>query len=697
MKRILILILLLAEVYAQADTVRSRNGWYITPYGDFHILFVFCELEFDAGYEKLDPHGKDGLWGWKPGQLPDWKEDLADPVYNPQKQHGQLTQYFHEASFGQFRVTGDYFPYLVRHKLSDVKNPQGKVVENEAFGSGYYRKTFLLALNAFGKLETAHQTEDRLDQRTFPGSGLLNKQVSNGKYDLVVLIYRNIHVNNLCDNCGFTSPGSLGNIFGKESDTYAVFHMGGGMPDVVLRHEFSHLIYGGNNFHTAGPGAGTHSFIPLIGGFSNMSGADRWSLVYNAWDRDRLGWKAPGSPFQQTCLDFNSGKLLDGSLSYTPGKTWDIWLRDFVTTSDAIRIPIPYLPSTVEPQYLWLENHQVLDGRIDHFKKEAAGLNAYVQVGKYVKQGPETFSGNNGYIWPLCANGNYDFRIDPGPTILVEDDWENPLTGLHFLSQPPIDGNQDGVISDSRSERIFPKDVRVNGSELPDGYFFYEHYPYYGYREIQFTENRFNRISLADNPTPFPVLSYTFPSTMQDGKDNRWIYTNGICIEVLSKREDGALHLRIHFDQHTLDRSRRWCGRIKVMESLSIGSWQTLTLDQGYSVQEVKKVQVLDGDTLFALPTLLEVTPGNALTLNAFSTIRIRNGSTLLIRSGASLVVGKRSRIIVEPGAHLYLENGVKFGGKFKKIFSLPVGYKPSVNPLTGVKDLRDATLPPLR
>ncbi len=44
---------------------------------------------------------------WDAGELPDWKDDLLDPVWTGSPQ-GILTKYYYEASLGKLFVLGDY-------------------------------------------------------------------------------------------------------------------------------------------------------------------------------------------------------------------------------------------------------------------------------------------------------------------------------------------------------------------------------------------------------------------------------------------------------------------------------------------------------------------------------------------------------------------------------------------------------------
>ena len=161
-----------------------------------------------------------------------------------------------------------------------------------------------------------------------------------GKTDLVMAIWRNIHVAYLGDGSGFVSPGNLGKVMGMESDMYSIMRASDGLPDILVRHEFSHMLYGGNNFHTANGGVGTRMFLPTVGGWSNMSASDAASKTWNAWDRERLGWLSPESPHLVHAVDESTGQSVNSRLDYGDAlpRSGVFRLRDIVSTGDAIKI-----------------------------------------------------------------------------------------------------------------------------------------------------------------------------------------------------------------------------------------------------------------------------------------------------------------------------------------------------------------------
>ena len=134
-------------------------------------------------------------------------------------------------------------------------------------------------------------------------------------------------------------------------------------PTSIVSHEFSHNLFGGNEFHTSGGNhRGSFELMPFFsvqGGYGLM-GAYGSSLVScNGYERWRLNWKHPSTPYLIGARDSLNLTNQNSDISQSDGVVTFI-LRDFVTTGDAIRIKLPYKDSEhASNQYIWLENHQV--------------------------------------------------------------------------------------------------------------------------------------------------------------------------------------------------------------------------------------------------------------------------------------------------------------------------------------------------
>lgn len=686
----LLLLSLGLNLQAQDEVPKASNGWHMYPQGRLHILMVFVELDYDSTFGHLDPlKGKDD-WQWRKGKLPIWKDEIIshDPIGN-----GFMTKYFRQASFGRFQVTGDYVEDILTIPISTIRNRNGKVVTREPYGSRAYKGAVMKALNAMERIPFKHNSSfDDFDYWGLTGPGMPKSNKPNKKIDMVMLIFRNIHVVGLGNHSGFVNYSSVGLIKGKGSDMYSMFRTSDAIPKTIMRHEFSHMLYGGNNFHTANGGAGTRNFMATVGGWSNMSASDACSPVYNGWDRERMGWKPAGNRYLLSARCGNLNREAPGELIYGEENCdGDVYiLRDFVTTGDVIKIPLPHLPDSVKNQYLWLENHQRKPGILDHRLSLPKGLYAYYQVGKDTKAGAGIFGEEGNYIWPLCGIGNYDFRFDLEPRMtmmFLDDERANPFTGYHYLMRQSYDLDGDGKIrltTDYRpkSEYILAGDLKINGVAPPDEYFSYMRYPIFGNKDVPFRHDKWNKIGISHNPAATPIYTYRSPGGPAK-YDNRRIYLNGISIEVLRQDEQGNLYLKIRWDDFDIVKDVRWCGDILSKEEINIRPNVTLELDQGYSPQVPTKVQDLNGEAVFARPTVLELAPGSVTRVARGGKLLVRKGSSLVVKRGARLDIENRGEVIIEPGAFLIVEEGARVSrGSRGGLITLPGSTQGQVNPL---------------
>lgn len=656
---------------------QTLHGWNIAPYGRLHIMVVFAEMEFDSGYAKLDPVKKpEGSWKWKSGKMPTWEKDLIAPEPGGD---AWMTNYFRQASFGKFQVTGDYLDQVIRVKISEVRDSRGKIVTQEPFGNRHYKQALLRKVNAIEnpKFAFGSKLED-FDRWGRGRAGMPKEETPNGRTDLIMIVWRNIHVHNLGNMSGFVTPGDFGNVFGRSTDMYSIFVTHCFLPRVIMRHEFSHMLYGGNNFHTANGGVGSRTWMPTVGGWSNMSGSDACSPTWNAWDRERMGWQNPDNAFLLSTRCARDRREVDGRMAYGEALCNDgeYILRDFASTGDAIRIKLPHLPDNIKQQYLWLENHQRREGMIDHDKAMVKGLYAYITAGKDLLTGAKAFSGENNYLWPLVGHGSYDFGFskEAGDALLLDSDRQNPFTGYTYLMRIMDDIDQDGKLRITtdvrpRTEYHLPRKLVVDGDTMPKEYFSYQTYPIFGTKDVAFNAAKHPKIGLSHNPAATPLYTFSGPRG-PTAADNRRIYLNGISVEVLGTDARGDMRIKIRWDDYDVVQDVRWCGDILSKETLRIQSGVNVVLDQGYSPQVSVAVQTIDGKQVFAEPTVMELDSESLLEIQSRGSLRVRKGSTLIIRAGARVNIADRGSIVVSPGGYLYIEEGadIRLQGRNAKI-----------------------------
>ena len=88
----------------EQELYESKNGWHLPANGTLRVLFVFVEIEYDVG---IDPN-PNGTNEWPVNALPVWANNFLDPQIPTGQSNGLLTQYYQEASFGNYNLIGDY-------------------------------------------------------------------------------------------------------------------------------------------------------------------------------------------------------------------------------------------------------------------------------------------------------------------------------------------------------------------------------------------------------------------------------------------------------------------------------------------------------------------------------------------------------------------------------------------------------------
>ncbi len=357
-KKIAVFILLfyISNSYAQTN---SENGFWLPVQDTIRVFLVFAEALNDSDYFQVTNVN------WQPGQMPINPGKYFDAQFNSNNIQGYITRYFHEASYDKYIVIGDYYPNLIQVNFSQLK-PQYLTYQNII--DTLHRNNSLDLITSTGL--SINSVSDFDAWRNF-GLGAPKINSTDTLVDLIMIIWR---VNSRLSGGTNTNTGFAQNQFYIDTlknkrgvNSYSEFVSWANDAEVIMRHEFSHLIFGGNNFHTAGAGAGTRTFISSIGGWSNMSSWDSNSQGWNAWDRWRLGWKNPSKQYLISGYNSQNNAETDFenySLSNNPNGG-EYVLQDFNSTGDAKRIKLPTVDNNALPQYLWLENHSISESEFD--------------------------------------------------------------------------------------------------------------------------------------------------------------------------------------------------------------------------------------------------------------------------------------------------------------------------------------------
>ncbi len=678
---------------AQIDSTtipRSANGWYLSPHGTIRVLVLFAEIDYDQDPSK-DPQ-RDGADHWPKGQLPKWKDDLFDPFPKPIPT-AMLTRYYSDISLGNYIVLGDYVDKMLTLKESEYP----EVKNAHSVGSAAVKEA-----NKMGGLRTKHDLKiedfDLWQDGGKAGLAKVNLPDDPHRYDHVMVIARN---SGLTHGQGSTDQGSPGKLFGYESDTQSRFGGMNGLPFEILKHEYNHLLLGGNNFHSGGGNAAQFESYTLHmqGGWSMMGAASSSLLTCSGWDRDRLGWKKEGAPYRINAHSVQ-GIYADGDLDPISGDTGVFILKDFVTYGDALRIRMPYLPEGEHRQWLWVENHQTYahnGSPTDRFHWESTenncisravpGLFMTMQIEREDKVGTDIYGGYADYLHPLTACGHYDVIITTdtvgpkcpfggvGPAYRLEERWHNPLTGNCEEELPVYDKDKDDRI-DRGHHFIMGAGYRPDGKLLIDAAFF-------GAARHAWTPNGNRVLGMGTNPSSANMLTLGCNNKKERNKglspDNRTIYLNGIRIELLEQRPNGDIAVHVSTGETRINGDVRWCADSIVLpplrgadgRSLTLVSGASLLIDRSRTATRIPLQETVGGYGYFAPPTRFTIAPGATMRVDAGAELRLERKSELHVMPGATLDLADAAKLTVDSGCAIITHGDGRVNAKKRALKKL--------------------------
>jgi hypothetical protein len=676
----------LAPASAQVDSTNipnSENGWYLSPHGTIRVLVLFCEIEYDKNPSKNPAN--DAAEHWPQGHLPNWKDDLFDPVAKPIPS-AMVSRYYHDVSLGQYTVLGDYVDRIFTLKESEYP----EVSSAHSVGSATVKE----ANKRMDSLITKHgmriEDFDQWQDGGKAGMPKVHSPDSPHRYDHVMVIARN---SGLTHGQGSTDQGSPGILWGYDCDTQSRFGGMNALPFEILKHEFNHLLLGGNNFHSGGGNAAQFDSYTLCmqGGWSLMGAASSSLFTCSAWDRDRLGWKADSAPFRVNAHGL-AGSYVDAELDPMAGDTGLFVLKDFVTSGDALRIRMPFLPAEEHRQWLWIENHQTYSHNgspTDRYhwestnnaciSKAVPGLYMVMQIERENKVGKDVFGGYADYLHPLTASGHYDMiltddTIQPScpfnatsRAYRLDDRWEDPLSGTCEQELVVYDRNRDGKVE--RSEHhVMGAGYRPDGSLVNDATFF-------GAARHAWSANGKRVLNMASNPSSANMLTLECNGKTERNKgrapDNRTVYLNGIRVELVEQRANGDIVVRVSTGDTRLTEDVRWCADSIVLpplmgqggRALTIASGNRLLIDRSRSALRMSAIESVGGFNYFAPPTRFTISAGATMFVEPGAEVHLANKSEVHVMPGASLVLGAGSKLNVDDGCTIVLHGNARIEG----------------------------------
>ena len=678
---------------AQVDSAlvpNSRNGWYLPPHGTIRILVLFAEIDYDLHPEKDPQPG--GAAHWAKGQLPTWKDDVFDPQPLSMPK-AMVSRYYHDISLGNYVVLGDYIDRILTIKESEHPN------------LGNVSKLAIQEANKLPKLRTAHGLGiadfDLWKDGGQPGLPKKSGQDDPHRYDHVMTILRN---SGLTHGQGSTDPGSSGKLFGYESDTQSRFGGMNALPFEILKHEYNHLLLGGNNFHSGGGNASQFQsyFISLQGGWSMMGAASSSLLTCSGWDRDRLDWRPPGATHRIRARDAR-GMEVNGDLDPVNGDTGLYVLRDFVTSGDALRIKLP-LPEEEYPQWIWVENHQTYarnGSPTDRYHWEATGapcvepavpgIYMQVQVDRDKRVGSDIYGGYADYLHPLTASGHYDLTLSTDPVrnncpfggqtvaFVQRDDLQNPLTGNCEQECPVYDRDASGKLE--RKKHYVPVAAK-RGNTIHDNASFF------GRSAHAFTAEARSKLGMGTNPGSANVLTLVSSGTndLHRGArpNNRVVYLNGISVEIRPEPNPGRslakgpipISVRVRANDTFIDRDLRWCADSIVLpamrghggHSLHLAAGHTITLDRSRTPTRLDRPEQKNGVTYFSGATRFTASEGAVIFLERKARLDLRNGTEVHLMPGSELILDPKATLLVDATSRIVVHGDAKLTVRTKTL-----------------------------
>lgn len=338
-------------------SVPQKGGQMFTTSGAVRAIAVFVQFADDS----LSPAAAH----WPVATGPVFLHDALDSTLTQQSENGNLTHYFRTMSFNQLQIFGDGFWVT----------------------TGHSKQYYLDKKQTFSEInqEVLKTLDSQIDFAKYDNWTFSNNRHTNepdGVVDLIMIVYRESFYGT------FNLHNGISVLFYGRDDVAvddgkrrirrgfpgSGFTLDGGINGFRADragHELGHKFIGSGHprYHKDPPGVKNYAFWGILHSRSGM---------VNAYNRAWLGWS---------------------DLPEITANEAIVTLADYLTTGDAVRIPIP---GTRDESFI-LENHQCLS-RFDEPNKfgEAKGL----------------------YIYHVKGNG-------PQPAYDIESadgrfDWDNP-------------------------------------------------------------------------------------------------------------------------------------------------------------------------------------------------------------------------------------------------------------------------------
>ncbi|MBE0645044.1 MAG: hypothetical protein IH600_13250 [Bacteroidetes bacterium] len=375
--------------------IEIHGGAYLPTQGAIRGLVVFVQTLNDSAPDD----------GWPLGSLPSWRSDYVDRVQ----------RYFSDMSGSTMQLQLDIYPDLMITRGTE----DGYVYWEQNFGSSI--REILDSLDT--QLDFADY--DRWDA---DGKSYRLQQGPDGKVDLLIFIFRSIANSTFLPFSGVSDLGFAGYHFLDGSLARWVYGGSGQYNDAsasglticrspghrmvieqefafqVTIHEFGHKLFGEG--HPA----------ELFGSLGVMANAGN-GYAMNSFERQLAGY-----------IDFQVTE---------PGVDTVVMLRDYVTTGDAVLIPLPAL----DRSYYSLE-----------YRAKLSEWDTAPLQGLYAFRIYDSWSKSQKEVHVVSSEGKFDWALDS--TNSVYPVRPAPLSGYNRYQRIPINGKNywaEGWWGDPRS------------------------------------------------------------------------------------------------------------------------------------------------------------------------------------------------------------------------------------------------------
>ena len=659
------------DTLPRTDPSYSYFGKMHTPRGHLKVLvltigFDRWDYEGDSLHVFPDPfnlwpaHSSSGVIDYQ-GFPTNFDEvyysspDMFSPTANDPSVSNFYYQHSRTGAHEPFKVTYEFFPHRINVPI--LPSDEGD----------YSFDNFIS--RAYDTIQTryANYNWQQYDMRTNrPNFGYDNSidPTPDGKIDYVIMLFRfakgiqqRYKWMNKFSQDGYTPMPTRTIVQSNDStisfaDGYVVQT---GIRNVIdhcgiFIHEDGHSLYNAPHVFSGNSVVGEYFYTGT--GWGAATG-NRVFYSQSAWDRWWLNWI--DIKYDLSDLQHNG----------------DYWLRDFITTGDAMRLRLP----TPDGQYVWFENRTgatVFDSRLKLLHDGAdppnpippapIGLVGFIEAISDDRTSTSIFGKGANAMRVINPNGNFDYSWS---SYRIGEWWNNRIYDYTTIQENPFGAHnpsirlRDDFFGDSLNS---PPDgfIKIDGTsnntiqrkreffdviELDDELV-------YGPIGHDLAFSAIKKLSISTNPGLIAHLKY-------DTINQRLypIYLHGLSVQVLQYQGSGVnrkAKIRVKYDDYVVDRDVRWCGNIILPAGvpLELKEGKTITLDKSGTPN--RHTLTPAGD--FINPTALTFEEGATFTLRANSNMYVRAGSTLHLEPNSKLTIAEGAKLYIRPNSVLQVD-----------------------------------------